>query len=186
MAEVKRKGGFKSDDPTTSGPQTLEELGKKKPAPAFSFAAKKKPDPKKKQCIMCEKAAIMACRICKQNVCMGHRDAAHHSCKETKKEMKELAKALKQSKPTTEEDKEMFSALEFTGKTESASKALSRRMGVIKKCGGDPSIELSDRFCLEIKSPEDKHHFPMYKFFSRFEVVGRVIDAIAKTAGLKL
>lgn len=107
MADVKRKGGFKADEASTSGPQTLEELGKKK-ATAFSFSAKKKTDSKKKQCIMCEKAAIMACRVCKQNVCMGHRDVGHHSCKETKKEMKELAKALKQTKPVTEEDKEMF------------------------------------------------------------------------------
>ena len=61
MAEVKRKGGFKSSDPTTSGPQTLEQLGKKKPAPAFSFSAKKHTDSKKKQCSMCEKPAIMAC-----------------------------------------------------------------------------------------------------------------------------
>ncbi len=133
-------GGFKPDATTA---HTLGDLGKKGKAPAFSFSAKKKPELKKgKQCVMCEKPAMMACRVCKQNVCMGHRDAQHHSCKDTKQEMKELAKAVKHApkKGDTEEEKSMYAALEFTGKTESASKAMSRRSAVIKKSTGDPSI----------------------------------------------
>ena len=98
MAEAKRIGGLKPDEPAT-----LATLSKK-PASAFTFSAKK-PAAKsgKKQCSICEKPAMMACRLCKQNVCMGHRDPANHTCKDTMQEMKDLAKEAKKAKP--EEDK---------------------------------------------------------------------------------
>lgn len=83
----------------------------------------------------------------------------------------------------------MMKALQVAagGKAESASKAATRRMKVIKKCVGEPTIEKGERFCLEILSPEaGGKKFPLYRFFDKFAVVGRIIDSIGKLGGLEM